>query len=161
MFQPYTLRKGNPRNNLSTNVRYRQKLMYDTSKKFWYLYTWWHGKKDQHDIEQDDMLWTRISTGEAWHFYKHLEIPIVRTQNENDWDPLYFPSHFTHHMIELALLNSLPTPVAEQARKELRSRVEKVEDFRQVLIGEGHDPHISIEAIASIYAQRHGKSIYS
>lgn len=115
-FAPYPLRKDNPRNKLSPNVRWKQKLTLTENGKGWLLFTWFLGAPEN----EDKMFWHEISEEDAIHYKNFLQIPFVTTQKESDWTII--PSTGTMEMVRDRILYAR----AEAFLKEREAKREKM-----------------------------------
>ena len=139
-FAPYPLRKDNPRNKLSPNVRWKQKMTLTidatpaANRHGWLLFTWFLGAPEN----EDKMFWHTISEEDAIHCKNFLQIPFVATLEENDWTPI--PSTGT---ITLAMDRILYARAEAflQEREAKREKMITVEAQRAAHTKAGGNPH--------------------
>lgn len=133
-FHPYPLHKDNPRNKLSPNVRWKQKMTLTENGKGWLLFTWFLGAPEN----EDKMFWHEISKEDAIHYKNFLQIPFVATLKENDWTPI--PSTGTMEMVKDKILYARAEGYLAE-REATREKMLAIEAQRAAHTKAGGNPH--------------------
>ena len=143
-FPPYPLRKDNPRNKLSPNVRWKQKMTLTEDGKHWQIYTWFMGSS----ANEDKMFWHVLDDADdARHYLVHLQMPAVATSDPDDWTMLPSSHNLVLMQDHILFARAEAYLKKRQQQEEAMRRYEEARALHTLAGGNPHSFHPSTEKV--------------